>query len=69
MSNAPSFAKQLSHTPETINGPMSLNPAQARAVEAWAADDRLWTTQETVEFNLRTFARIILMYERGLGAR
>lgn len=37
-----------------------LNEAQARAAKDWAADDRLWTTQETVAFNLRTFARVIL---------
>ena len=36
------------------------NEAQERAVREWAADDRLWTTQETVEFNLRVFARVIL---------
>jgi hypothetical protein len=41
-------------------GPIRLNPEQERAVTQWAADDRLWTTQETVEFNLRVFARVIL---------
>ncbi len=40
--------------------PIQLNPEQERQVRLWAADDRLWTTQETVEFNLRTFARTIL---------
>jgi hypothetical protein len=40
--------------------PIPLNEAQAQAAQEWAADDRLWTTQETVEFNLRTFARVIL---------
>ena len=39
--------------------PIVLNAAQEKAVKEWAADDRLWTTQETVEFNLRTFARVI----------
>lgn len=37
-----------------------LNEQQERAIKDWAADDRLWTTQETVEFNLRVFARVIL---------
>lgn len=37
-----------------------LNEEQIAAATLWAADDRLWTTQETVEFNLLTFARTIL---------
>lgn len=40
--------------------PIPLNEEQEAAAKLWAADDRLWTTQETVEFNLRTFARVIL---------
>jgi hypothetical protein len=40
--------------------PIPLNEAQRDAATAWAADDRLWTTQETVEANLLTFARVIL---------
>lgn len=40
--------------------PIPLNEAQERSVKQWAEDDRLWTTQETVEFNLRVFARTIL---------
>jgi hypothetical protein len=40
--------------------PIPLNDEQERAAKEWAADDRLWTTQETVEFNLRTFARVVL---------
>jgi hypothetical protein len=40
--------------------PIPLNDWQERAIKQWAADDRLWTTQDTVEFNLRTFARSIL---------
>ena len=43
--------------------PIVLNAAQERAVKEWAADDRLWTAQETVEFNLRTFARAIIKGE------
>ena len=42
--------------------PISLNDEQEKAIREWAADDRLWTTQETVEFNLRTFARTILKH-------
>jgi hypothetical protein len=40
--------------------PIALNAAQEHDIKRWAADDRLWTTQETVEFNLRTVARKIL---------
>jgi hypothetical protein len=40
--------------------PIPLNAEQEQAAKAWAADDRLWTTQDTVEFNLRTFARVVL---------
>lgn len=40
--------------------PVPLNPTQEAAVKSWAADDRLWTTQDTVEFNLRVFARSIV---------
>jgi hypothetical protein len=32
-------------------GPILLDDAQEQACKQWAADDRLWTTQETVEFN------------------
>lgn len=39
---------------------ITLSAAQERVAKDWAADDRLWTTQETVEFNLRTFARKVL---------
>lgn len=39
---------------------IELNDAQERVIKEWAANDRLWTTQETVEVNLRTFACLIL---------
>lgn len=42
------------------NAPIRLNDEQEEAVKSWAMDDRLWTTQETVEHNLRLFARVIL---------
>lgn len=45
---------------EEAEAPIPLNEWQQRAVKQWAADDRLWTTQETVEINLRTFARTVL---------
>lgn len=32
------------------------NGKQKAVIKKWAADDRLWTTQETVEINLATFA-------------
>ena len=41
-----------------------LNPEQLRAVKQWAADDRLWTTPDTVAFNLAVFARVILAANR-----
>ncbi len=47
--------------PARPGGPIPLTAAQEQAAKDWAADDRLWTTQETVEFNLRVFARTILM--------
>jgi hypothetical protein len=37
-----------------------LNESQEQVVKQWAEDDRLWTTRETVTFNLRVFARCIL---------
>jgi hypothetical protein len=43
--------------------PILLTEAQEGAIVTWAADDRLWTTQETVEHNLRVFARMILKHE------
>jgi hypothetical protein len=50
------------NSPQPIGGPIPLNAEQKQAAKEWAADDRLWTTQETVEFNLRTFARVILKH-------
>jgi hypothetical protein len=46
------------------DGPLPFTPEMAKAAYEWAADDRLWTTQDTVEFNLRTFARVILKLYR-----
>jgi hypothetical protein len=43
-----------------LKSPIPLDAEQEQAIKQWAADDRLWMTQETVEFNLRTFARVIL---------
>jgi hypothetical protein len=40
--------------------PIPLNEAQQQAIKDWAADDRLWTTQDTVVINLTTFACVIL---------
>jgi len=45
---------------------ISLNEMQEQTVKSWAADDRLWTTQDTVEMNLRTFARTILKFADAL---
>jgi hypothetical protein len=43
--------------------PIPLNALQLKAIKEWSADDRLWTTQETVEFNLQTLARKILLQQ------
>ena len=40
--------------------PIPLSTAMIDAIRAWAADDRLWSTKETTEFNLCTFARLTL---------
>lgn len=45
----------------SVESPIPLTDYQKRLCKQWAADDRLWTTQETVEFNLQTFARAILV--------
>lgn len=48
-------------TPQlALMNPIPLNDAQLSLIKQWAADDRLWTTQETVQINLETFARCIL---------
>jgi hypothetical protein len=56
----PIESPQPAPTDEADTSPIPLNDWQERAIKQWAADDRLWTTQETVEFNLRMFARTIL---------
>lgn len=47
-------------TKPTVQHPIQLNFAQETAVDTWASDDRLWSTEETVRFNLKTFARVII---------
>jgi hypothetical protein len=44
--------------------PLELTQEQESLVRLWAKDDRLWTTQDTVEFNLRVFTRAILTSDR-----
>ena len=46
----------------------ALTEAQRLAAKEWAADDRLWTTQETVEFNLLVFAQKILALGLAAGS-
>jgi NTP pyrophosphatase (non-canonical NTP hydrolase) len=61
----PMEASTAEQSPEPrlgMNLVMLSEPAE-KLTKLWAADDRLWTTQETVEFNLRTFARAILASE------
>lgn len=42
-----------------------LSEQQEALVKLWAADDRLWHSVETAEFNLRVFARAILQSARA----
>lgn len=49
-------------------GLIPLSENQKRAIQQWAADDRLWTTQETVALNLETFARLILKLSSSVEA-
>src|SRR6185369_5131977 len=49
-------------------GPIPLNAQQEQAVRDWAADDRLWA-EETVDHNLRLFARVILARAESQPAR
>lgn len=42
------------------DGPIPLSAAMLEAVKSWAANDRLWGSRSTTEFNLCTFARVIL---------
>jgi hypothetical protein len=41
--------------------PVALTSEQEKLADTWAADDGLWTMQETVAFNLRTFARAVIL--------
>ncbi len=42
------------------DAPIPLTREIIEACRTWARDDRLWSTQETTEFNLCTFARLVL---------
>ena len=42
-----------------------LNTEQEQAAKVWAADDRLWTTRKTVEFNLLIFAHVVLKHSQA----
>ena len=57
------------HTEPLGLGPIDLNEGQLRAVKEWADDDRLWTTQEIVEHNLLTFARLMMKAALASPAR
>lgn len=46
--------------PHSENHPIQLSMAHETIVDTWAFDGRLWATESTVRFNLRTFARAIL---------
>jgi len=55
---------QMAPPERAAEAPISLNASQFASAKEWAADDRLWTTQETVEINLQAFARVILRAAR-----
>src|SRR5678815_3435394 len=59
-------AEAQATVPAVERFPIPLSSEQEQAAKEWAADDRLWTTQETVEFNLRTFARVMLKLAAAL---
>jgi hypothetical protein len=40
--------------------PIEISAELQRIIKKWAEHDSLWTTQETVEFNLTTFTRTII---------
>jgi hypothetical protein len=40
--------------------PIPLSAVMLEAIRTWAADDRLWGSRASTEFNLCTFARVIL---------
>lgn len=42
-----------------------LSREMLEAIRTWAADDRLWGSRSTTEFNLCTFARLILKLQAG----
>jgi hypothetical protein len=54
--------KERGYAPKSVL-PLHLNEKQEEEIRRWAADDRLWNTGETVIFNLRVFARVILAAE------
>lgn len=59
----PAPTEQLAPTPSEF--PIALTFRQEADIKLWAADDQLWTTQETVAFNLRTLARKLVATERA----
>jgi hypothetical protein len=52
--------QQIATAQKETQGLIELTDEMEKACTQWAEDDRLWTTQEAVKFNLRTFARVIL---------
>ena len=43
-------------------GPIPLNDRQIQAVQDWSSNYDLWGSKSAVEFNLYTFARVILKF-------
>lgn len=64
VSNQIGSIKTATEPTDPKDGPIALTKLQEVSIRTWAADDRLWTTQENVETNLRTFARVILSVRR-----
>jgi hypothetical protein len=51
---------------QPADAPIPLSKEMLDAVRSWAANDRLWGSRESTEFNLCTFARVILKAQAAL---
>ena len=52
-----------------VGGPIPLNRKQIQAVQDWASDYNLWGSKSAIEFNLYTFARVILKHANETEGR
>ena len=56
----PAEGRDDPQTVELGTSPIPLSAGMLEAIRTWAADDRLWGSRSATEFNLCTFARVIL---------